>query len=157
MQTHRPAAGGKSHKPQCCAHGSLLGQDHTWCYLPNQNSYWNPKNLRGCAERALVSCLPPRRTQHVVGSGHVAMMRLKYYALKILVKSTILIFDRYSLCQQNVSLCFYPIPCANVYQVLQAESWGKWNLPHVFSSLKYENRYFFLLIPENRYFIFFFN
>ena len=82
---------------------------------------------------------------------------LKYYALKILVKSTILIFDRYSLCQKNVSLCFgFFFFFANVYQVLQAESWGKWNLPHVFSSLKYENRYFFLLIQENRYFIFFF-
>lgn len=45
---------------------------------------------------------------------------LKYYALKILVKSTILIFDRYSLCQQNVSLCFgfffFSLMCTKCYR-----------------------------------------
>ena len=32
-----------------------------------QDSHWSLKNLRGCAERALLSCLPPRKTQHTRG------------------------------------------------------------------------------------------
>lgn len=66
-----PLQGVPSHKPQCCVHGSLLGQDHTWIPL---RTHTGTQRTGGAVQTALVSCLPPRRTQHVVGSGHVAMM-----------------------------------------------------------------------------------